>query len=200
MRASTRASRRTSSSAARGRARPKPGPRSSTTSRRSITAGDATRSSGCFRRWSSRTELSGPPDQVSPLRGSHRSTRWNTRQRQRLKPPNDPCPPNRGRSRDTPVLHRRRHRHRVWHLEPAVRRGVASRTQLRRSSSSGPAPDSREMAHVRRSSSHRRKSRAVGQGDRTVQTAPPLTSSSSARSSLIAVRCQVRAPTARRPA
>ena len=69
-RASTRASRRTSSSASRGRPRPKPAARSSTTSRSSTTAGAVTRRSGCSRPWSSRTELSGRPVPVSPLRGS----------------------------------------------------------------------------------------------------------------------------------
>ena len=57
---------------------------------RSTTAGAAIRRSGCCRRWSSRTELSGPAVPVSPLRGSHPSTRWNTSQRQRPKPPNNP--------------------------------------------------------------------------------------------------------------
>jgi putative transposase len=57
-RASTRRSRRTSSTGARGRPRPRRAPPSSTTSRRSTTAGAATRGSGCSRRWSSRTELS----------------------------------------------------------------------------------------------------------------------------------------------
>ena len=56
----------------------------------STTAGAAIRRSRCSRPWSSRTELSGRPVRVSPLRGSHPSTRSNTRQRQRPKPPNNP--------------------------------------------------------------------------------------------------------------
>jgi hypothetical protein len=47
----------------------------------STTAGVGTRRSGCSRRWSSRTELSGPPVRVSPLRGSHPSPRSITSQR-----------------------------------------------------------------------------------------------------------------------
>lgn len=49
--------------------------RCSTTSKCSTTAGAATRRSGCSHRWSSRTELSGPPVRASPLRGSRSSTR-----------------------------------------------------------------------------------------------------------------------------
>jgi putative transposase len=74
-RASTPASRRTSSTAAPGRPRPRRAPRCSTTSRRSTTAGGGTRRSGCSRPRTARQALSGTTVRVSPLRGSHPSTR-----------------------------------------------------------------------------------------------------------------------------
>jgi len=74
-RASTPRLRKTSSTAAHGRRRPRRARRSLTTSRPSTTVAGVTRSSGCSRPPTSRQALSGSTVRASPLRGSQRPRR-----------------------------------------------------------------------------------------------------------------------------